>query len=236
MANTIIPDLQTSGDMSATTSLAWSVLLGGILSGWYLYDLYLKQRSLEEKVEDVSGHTTHVDAVQAAQAEILCEHDQRLREKQDYDATLEVQEGLYQAWKGVASSQGLSLQVVLWREKLSTLGKNSDWAAWSGEKDGSTIVRDFYLGNLHPDFHWSITTQEGCSIGTVDETMVNGWDSVVRLCVQLTTEESAEESSVWNARLRELLLSDSIVWSRCLIAQTDTLTIRDLFSSTEIVG
>lgn len=235
MVNGIIPDLQTSGDMSSTTSLAWSVFLGGVLGGWYFYDLYLKQRYLEEKLDDISGHTTHLDAVQTTQSEIICEHDQRLREKKDYDDTEEIQEGWYQAWKGVASSQGSSLQVVLWREKLSTLGKNSDWLAWSGEKNGSTIVRDFYLGNLHPDFHWSIKPSEEYTVAFVDETMVNGWDSVVRLAIQLTRQEASEESSFWNTCLRDLLLSDSITWSRCLIAQTDTLTIGNLLCSAEII-
>lgn len=204
--------------MSSTVSLAWSVFLGGVLGGWYLYDLYAKHKLLEEAVSDASGHVDQLDAVQRTQSEILCEHDQRIREKKDYDEGDEIEEGVYQAWRGTTlSGEEFSIEITIWREKLSTLAKNRDWKSWEGESDGSCVVRDFYIGNLNPDFQWTVREAEGIICGSVRETMVNGWDSVVKMKIDMIYQKDDGTLPVWNQTLKEHLEKQKICWSKELI-------------------
>ena len=205
-------------EMSSTVSLAWSLFLGGVLGGWYLYDLYAKQKTLEDAVSDASGHVDQLDALQRSQSEILCEHDQRIREKKDYDEDDEIEEGVYQAWKGVTlSGEEVSIEITIWREKLSTLAKNREWKGWEGEPDGSCVVRDFYIGNLNPDFQWTVREAEGLSCGSVRETMVNGWDSVVKMKIDMLCQKEDGLLPVWNQVLKEHLEQRKICWSKELI-------------------
>lgn len=208
-------------EMSSTVSLAWSILLGSTLGGWYLYDLYAKQKTLEQQVSDTSGHLDQLDAVQRTQSEVLCEYEQRLREKDDYDPDEEVEPDTYQAWKGVTlAGEQPSMAVTLWREKLSTVAKNREWKSWEEEVDGSCTVRDFYLGNLNPDFTWKLTEAEGVLCGSVRETMINGWDSVVKLKIDVICDSDVlpdPSSLALNQLLKRFSEQNTILWSKDLI-------------------
>lgn len=208
-------------EMSSTVSLAWSVFLGGVLGGWYLYDLYAKHKSLEQAVLDASGHVNQLDLLYRDQSDLLCEHDQRIREKDDYDPDQEIEPELYQAWRGTTlAGEQPSIAITIWREKLSTVAKNRDWKSWEGESDGSCVVRDFYIGNLNPDFQWTVLEAEGVLCGSVRETMVNGWDSVVKMKIDVIcdSDNMPERSSLaFNHSLKEVLEQKRIIWSKELI-------------------
>jgi hypothetical protein len=208
-------------EMSSTASLAVSLFLGGFVGGWYLYDLFVKQKTLDDRIYDVSGHVDHLDSLQNAQSEILCEHDQRIREKKDYDEGEEVDEAVYQGWRGISSSDsGTSLSILIWREKLSTLAKNRQWADWLGQQDGACTVRDYYIGNLHPDFTWAVDEVEGALCASVRETMVNGWDSVVKLKILAYGQDDSvadRSNQTWNQILKGAIEKNTIKWSKELI-------------------
>lgn len=219
-------DCENPLEMSSTVSLAWSVFLGGVLGGWYLYELYAKQKSLEHVVFDASGHVDQLEALQQAQTEILSEYDQRIREKKDYDEDEEVDGSVYQAWKGHSIiPRPFSVEITIWREKLSTFKKNREWKDWQGVSDGSCVVRDYYIGNLNPDFSWSMNEAEGVLCGSVRETMVNGWDSVVKMKIDVlcdSTEVSDRSNDTWNHILKEAL-EKNLVWSKELISVPQVL-------------
>ena len=110
------------------------------------------------------------------------------------------------------------------REKESSVAKNLQWTSWSGEQDGSCVVRDFYLGNSSPEFSWKIFGPDGGLRAIVEETMINGWDSVVKLEISMTvkSEESLFDTSggnssqvSLNSTLKSLL--PKIDWSRVLV-------------------
>jgi hypothetical protein len=201
-------------DMTTTTSFAWSVFLGGVMSGWAIYELYRRHKDCEETLAKLEEDLHESREVEHLHQEMLEETDRRIREKQDYDETQEVEEGKYQAWKGLYEQDEVKVSIMLYREKESTLAKNQEWVSWEGDWNGSCVVRDFYLGNSSPEFQWKVLQSEEWQRGLVEETMVNGWDSVVKLEIAITVE-SGSTCSDWNGMLRSFF--PKIVWSRILL-------------------
>jgi hypothetical protein len=139
--------------------------------------------------------------------------------KQEYDPDDEIEEGVYQAWTGVSTSEDYTLVIQIWREKDTSYNANKKWMDLSGVEDASSIVRDFYLGNGTAEFDWTPRT-EGFD---VSETMVNGWGSVIRL--QMTLLE--KDCKNCNERLHTCLKQKLVRWSRTTISprQSETLSV-----------
>ena len=211
-----------SKDMSSYSILVSTIFLGACIGGIYIYDLIKKSNNLEKIVYETA-------AIEEGQIAILEEHDQRIREKKDYDETDEIEEDMYQGWSGRYYVDDLKITITLWREKLSTIKKNQEWKAWDGKRDGSCVVRDFYLGNSNPDFQWKTITLGGIYSGLATETMVNGWDSVVKLEIlacgstkesivsYMKGDEEKSDNHLFNSFLKRAIDENVIEWTRSLI-------------------
>jgi hypothetical protein len=211
-------------DVSPLASLTLSMFLGACMCGWTLYDLYVKSKRSDDILGEISHSLEETAALQESQAQALVEHDQRIREKKDYDDTEEAEEGKYQAWKGSVKTPDFLITIFIWREKISTIRKNQDWLCWDGSNDGSCVVRDFYLGNSNPDFEWKLQKTEDLLHAVVEETMVNGWDSVVKLKINmgydsdeslLTYTGTVDSEDIFNAVLKKTI--HLISWERILL-------------------
>jgi hypothetical protein len=219
--------LPIDSEMTASTSLAWAFLLSATISGLYFYDFYGKYRELEKKVNALEYTVTDTEALQETQTNTLVEHNERIREKKDYDETEEIQEGKYQAWSGFLQDSTISFTVSIWREKYSTVKKNLEWLNWNKTPDGSTIVRDFYLGNSNPDFSWIIssTSQDTIQAEMLD-TLINGWDSVCKIKLSLVasnenllhfvSQQEFEGSKTINLVVKKCVEDKLLKWSRIL--------------------
>lgn len=213
---------------TSSTSFAFSLLVSSCVASWYIYSLYKKSDTTDQQLKATIEKVVDILDVQEVYTESLEELDTRLREKKDYDDSEEVEEGKYQAWKGVYSSEAFQYTVMIAREKESTVKKNQEWAAWTGQQDGSCTVRDFYLGNTHPDFSWDIkSTVDPMYEASVSDTLINGWDSVIKITMTIaTTKEDLLEftssqhyngNPTLNAALKKLVDGNHIEWSRVLI-------------------
>jgi len=221
--NFIASDL-SSREMPETTPLLWSTLLSFGIIGWGLYDLYLKSKQSEHRFEEIEDHLQTIETTQVLQTTTTEEFDQRIREKKDYDDTEEVEPDTYQAWKGLYEKGDFQLSIVIWRQKLSTVAKNQQWLDWDGEADASCTVRDFYLGNGSPDFTWTVRqTDELGFNATVSETMVNGWDSVIKTLIEDENVLADTPSESCNGMLGRAVSTSGIVWSRALLPKTEAL-------------
>jgi hypothetical protein len=169
-----------------------------------------------------------VTSIQDAHADALQECDQRIREKQDYDSSDDVQHGKYQGWVGIYTAMNRNMQITILREKYSTLQKNQEWVAWDGSANASTVVRDFYLGNSDPDFSWNIVETDTSLLFQVAETLVNGWDSVIKIQItftlpakesllEFTEQEYYNGSPTLNLALKKVIDKKMVEWSRILI-------------------
>ena len=211
-----------SKDMAPYSILTSLFILGASIGGMYIYTLLKKTEEIEWTMYNVSSNEEVQDA-------ILKEHDQRIREKNDYDETDELEEDVYQGWSGKYYVDNLKITITLWREKVSTVKKNQEWRAWTGEKNGSCVVRDFYLGNSNPDFQWKTMTVGDIYSGLVTETMINGWDSLVKLEIlvygpakeeilsYMKTDEKESDNSLFNSFLKKTIDETLIEWSRVVI-------------------
>lgn len=227
--NTIYSEQEiTSRDMPPTVSIGISLFLGACMTGFCLYDLFIKQKDIEKKVKQQEEKSTDIETIQDSHDQTLQEHEIRLREKKDYDESEEIDEGRYQAWKGESSLANVHMFIKIVREKSSTLRKNQEWMNTTTTEGGSCVVRDFYLGNSHPEFHWDVVSGETSFQASVSETMVNGWDSVVILSIHLMTDTISDLSSylkketddvqvLCNAYLKKMIDYKLIDWSRVLI-------------------
>jgi len=216
-----------SRDMPGNVAFAWSLFLSMGIVGWGLYDLYEKTKSSEKRFEEIEEHLHSVDSEHVVQTLTARELEERIREKKDYDESEEIQEDTYQAWKGVAEMKDVILSVLIWREKNSTVRKNQDWVEWDGTHDSSCVVRDFYLGNGSPDFSWKRLDVEGVFHGIASETMVNGWDSVIRMVIRVswpsTVNLEEEMSMVCNRYLKVAIEESTIHWTKSLLPSEEAL-------------
>jgi len=217
-----------SRDMSPMTSLALTILFTSFLTGFYIYDLVKRNKTTEDRLSDLE-HTIHETAtLQESQSDTLREHNERIREKKDYDESEEIQEGKYQAWMGFVEDSKIPLTFTIWREKYSTIEKNLEWTNWDRTQDGSCIVRDFYLGNSNPDFSWVLTFPSAHTVhAEMHDTLINGWDSVCKIRIILTaakddilqfvSQQEFEGSKTMNLVVKKSVEDGLIQWSRILI-------------------
>jgi hypothetical protein len=221
-----------SRDLPPTTTLAMTLFLSSCLAGFYIYDIMKRNKSTEARVAELE-HVVHETAtLQESQSDILQEHDNRIREKKDYDEGEEIEEDKYQAWQGNFTNQDIQLRIYIWRGKISTKNKNQEWISWNKreeKEDPSVVVRDFYLGNSNPEFKWLLEcdTKELFRV-IVKDTMVNGWDSLIKIDITLSCkkkEQLAEfigmcnyvNDETANPVLRKCIQAGLIQWSRILI-------------------
>lgn len=221
-----------SRDMAPSATLGITLFVGTTFLGFWFFDLVMKLRSHDKRLEDHDDKFHEVEAFQEVHGQTLEELDRRIREKKDYQDDEEVEEGKYQAWQGNAIDVPFYGRILLWREKLSTVRKNQEWTAWDRTRDASCIVRDFYLGNSNPDFHWILSEEAGLFYrAQLLDTMINGWDSVAKLSILLewkskeevlayTGETEFQGSASMNIALKKLLTSEAIEWSRILVDTT----------------
>jgi hypothetical protein len=87
-----------------------------------------------------------------------------------------IEEGKYQAWKGEVPGE---LDVLIVREKLGTHKSNQSWQVWDGKDNGSVKVRDFYINSRSGD--WTFVRDNANCIASLDDVLINGWNSVVRM-------------------------------------------------------
>jgi hypothetical protein len=229
--NTIdpFPTQLLESDMSHSVAVGLTLFFGAALGGYYLADAVTKRwNSIEKRVDELESSVHDTEKLEEENSENLREMETRIREKQDYDESDEIEEKKSQGWKGIYNQEGRQVVVTLWQEKECTVKQNQEWVAWNGEANASTVVRDFYLGNLHPEFLWSLDESDVSLVASVDDTFVNGWDSVIKLKIYMafTSKKSLlefVEAAHWNGNptlnsaLAKIVESGSINWNRILI-------------------
>ncbi len=219
----------------AFSSLALTFLFSSCTAGWYLYYLCKKVDSLEQKLAKVDTDVYVLQEEQIVQTNTLEDYDQRIRQKQDYDEGEDLEEGKYQAWQGLFQKDDIRFKIYIWREKLSTKNKNQEWIAWNKKEendekdDSSVIVRDFYLGNSNPEFKWLLESDSKDLYRlVVKDTMINGWDSVIKIEITLscTQKEHLAEfigakeyqyDKTTNSLLQKCIQDKSIEWQKILM-------------------
>ena len=226
-----IPEQLMNKDIPPSLSISITLFIGAVLAGYYCVDLLKRWKETDTQINEIQTKVQDTESMLEAQADTIHELDQRIREKKDYDDSEEIQEGKYQAWKGFYHENYRKCEIKIWREKLSSLKKNQEWTAWTGEKDSSITVRDFYLGNLHPEFQWTLDEGDTYFIANVSDTFVNTWDSVIKIVIcqtfgskedvlQFTEQEYYNGNLTLNLALKKYIEIGSIQWSRVLIDST----------------
>jgi hypothetical protein len=219
-----------SRDMSGTTTLAVSLFVSAFFTGYHLYDIYVKNKQLEKRIEDLESRIVDLEGLEESNAEALQEHEVRIREKQDYDEYQEVEQGKYQAWKGVFLEGGIVLQILLKRKCLDTIASNQEWVS-QGEDERACTVRDFYLGNSHPEFSWQFVEkkdEDESMFASVKDSFIDGWRNVLELTVDVeyrskenilgfVSEESFEGNKTMNTLLKKCIDEKLLYWVRCLV-------------------
>lgn len=226
--NTFLDQEVISRDMHPSTTLTLTFLCATVVGGLYLYDLFKKSNRSDEHLIGLEQVVQEVVEMNERHSDTLDEHDERIREKKDYDESEEIEEGKHQAWRGAYMGDTVQVNVTICRVKESSIKKNQDWISWNGNNDSSCIVRDFYLGNLNPEFSWSLETTTGAVYkATVTDTMINGWDSIIKLeltivstkenALDFTQTTSFKDSDTFNSILKKLVDKNLLQWSRGLI-------------------
>ncbi len=220
-----------ANDTSPQVVISLLLFFGSALAGIYFSDWIKRNIEVEKRVTELERTVHEHDVAREVQTHLFQEHDQRIREKVDYDESDEIEEKKYQGWKGVYHENYRKVEITIWRVKLSTVKKNQEWLSWDNQPNASTIVRDFYLGNSNPDFKWEITETEAMLQGKISETLVNGWDSIIKIEVTMTapSKESLLELArqtdsseiytqiVWNEAFKQILNKNEIHWCRILL-------------------
>lgn len=214
--------------MPSSVALSLTLFVGAVLGGIYFIDEVRRWKAVGARVAELEESMYDALALQETHTDTLQEHDQRIREKKDYDSTEDVEEDKYQAWHGIYHDMFRKVEVTIWRDKCSTIQKNQEWIAWDKNPNASTVVRDFYLGNAKPDFEWDVVEGDHFFSGTVSETLVNGWDSIIKIQItsmmpskdsllEFTKQEFYNGSPTWNLTLKKAIDEDLLEWSRILI-------------------
>lgn len=219
-----------SRDIPVSTTISLTFFIGLGLCGLYVYDMFKRVKDTESSMKELTEKINDTVEHQESQEETLHEYDQRIREKKDFDELEEIEEGKYQAWSGFLDKpeSNVSLTIKIWREKISTVKKNLDWTNWDKTEDSSCIVRDFYLGNSNPDFSWIVrSSQEDGILAEMKDTLVNGWDSVCKIHIVVTSEkknlldflsdQNFQGSVTLNHLLKKCIDDKLIHWSRILL-------------------
>jgi hypothetical protein len=227
--NTFLDQEIISRDMHPSSTLTLTVLCATVVGGLYLYDLIKKSKTYDENLGALGQTVRDMTTLYEAHTDTLDEHDERIREKKDYDDSEEIEEGKHQTWRGAYMGDTVQVNLIIWRVKESSIKKNQDWISWNGVRDSSCIVRDFYLGNSNPDFSWSLETTTGAVYkATVTDTMINGWDSIIKLeltivstkenALDFTQTTSFNDSDTFNSILKKVVDQNLIQWSRGLVS------------------
>ncbi len=215
-------------DTSPITTLALSLFFSSFLAGFYIYDIIKRNKSTDDRLSELEHVVNETATLQESQSDTLQEHDNRIREKKDYDESEEIEEGKYQAWMGFVEDSKMPLTLTIWREKCSTAKKNLEWTNWDRTKDGSCIVRDFYLGNSNPDFFWILQFPSAHMVhAEMVDTLINGWDSVCKIrlilkaskddILHFVSQREFEGSKTLNLVVKKSVEGGFIHWSRILI-------------------
>lgn len=226
--NTIEPfsDKILESDMSPSVVLGLTLFLGAALGGYYFMDTVKRWNELDTRLNEIETSLHDTETMEVANSRTLHEMDQRIREKKDYDESEEIDEGKYQAWRGEYHEDNRKVEIQLWREKEMTVKSNQEWL--SNTNHGPVTTRDFYLGNLNPEFHWEIREGDYYFITKVYESFVESWDTVIKLEIFMTfpsrknllelveTPEYNGDPTV-NSALQKLLEKNLIRWQRVLI-------------------
>jgi hypothetical protein len=215
-------------EMTPTASLSFALFLGVALSGFYFYDLLKRWNNIDEYLLQFDKKLEKICTIQDAQTDVIEEHEQRIREKKDYDESDEVQYDKYQAWKGEYFDEPRKVEISLSRKKETTLKENQDWIVWEGESNASVTARDYYLGNLNPDFQWEIREGDDYYILVAMESFVESWNSVILLeifmtfpsqesLLEFTEQTSFNGNPTINLALKKCLEEKKLQWQRVLI-------------------
>jgi hypothetical protein len=229
--NTIapFPSQLLEKEMSQQMSLAIAMFLGAALGGYYCIDTIKRWTALEKQVAQLEIDVHESDAIEQANSQLLEEVEQRLREKKDYDEADEIQEAKYQAWRGEYTEETCKVEIQLWREKEMAIKENQEWTSLTlTRKDSSIASRDFYLGNLHPEFQWEVREGDYYYITTVRETFVESWGTSIKLeifmtfpskesLLQFVEQPSSNGNLTLNAALKKCLETNLIQWQKILI-------------------
>jgi hypothetical protein len=122
---------------------------------------------------------------------------------------------MYQAWLGTYENSLTNLKITMIRNKKTDMKKNKAWMSISGE-DASVITRNFYLGNSNPSFTWKLY-QEGLNwMAVAEETIVDGWNSIVKLTIEFRFQESKTQDEVTEV-FTNILETNSIEWKKTLV-------------------
>ena len=215
-------------DMPPSVAIGMTMFLGAALGGYYFFDLLQRWKKVDERLHGIEESCQETSSIVEAHADTIHEHDQRIREKQDYDESNEIEEKKYQTWKGEYHQDYKKVEIMLCRKKETTVKSNQTWTKWNGEKDTSTTVRDFYLGNFNPEFQWEIREGDYYFMPVATETFVEGWDSVLHLEIYVTFssqqsllefigQTNYEANKSINLALKKCLESPEFQWQRILI-------------------
>lgn len=144
--------------------------------------------------------------------------------KKDIDEEEHLEEDVYQSWLGTFADGTNSMVATLVWKKESSRKENANWIEWNREQDGSVINRNFYLGNESPSFDWLLTNREADTKGVVNETFMDGWNSVIQLNLTAFVKEPKTKEGM-NLFLGDLLQQERIDWQRCMLTKQEVTEI-----------
>lgn len=217
-------------DLPVSTTFSLTIFFGAALCGVYFFDLFKRIKQTESDVKELNDKYSEIQQREEFQDDTIQEHEQRIREKKDFDEFEEIEDHKYQAWNGSYKGNDFSMTIRIWREKCSTVKKNQEWVHWDGERDSSCIVRDFYLGNSNPEFSWIFhhLPDSNDMQAEMRDTLINGWDSVLKIRIDLKApskseilnfllESSFQGNETTNKVLKKCIDDNLLIWSRILI-------------------
>ena len=146
-----------------------------------------------------------------------------LEKEEEKNTDADIDFDVYQGWNGTYADGDNSLLIQIVRMKESSKRKNANWIDWDGEDDSSTVSRNFYLGNADPSFSWLRKVREDDVQGLVQETMTDGWSSLIRMKIECFVEQS--EDMDMNLFLKNLIAQNKIEWTKILFTKEECRTI-----------
>lgn len=146
--------------------------------------------------------------------------------KQDININMMIEDDVYQAWTGTYADGENSLLLYIIRKKLTSREKNARWVEWDQSEDTSVTSRNFYLGNLNPSFTWSFKKREADIQASVQDTLMDGWNSVISMKFDgFVKEEDTDEKM--NAFFRQLISNNRIEWQKILLSKEEFTALFD---------
>ena len=140
---------------------------------------------------------------------------EELAKKADINPDDAIEEGKYQAWIGKAESEEATIQFTIIRDKIGSYKSNKEWIAWTGEKNASVVVRDFYVSTFESDYDWILDFDNDTA--RLTETMVNGWRSTIRIDVEIKYKNGVKSKDESTEYLKKHHSANSFTWVRALV-------------------